>query len=294
MPLLSKFGGASDIVFAPEEPLFVARPLTLPGEFTNGIEGPACDTDGNIFVVNFAQQGTIGRVTPDGVGDIFVTLPEGSVGNGIRFDRDGAFFVADYAQHNILRVDPKTREITTLAHNSQMNQPNDLAIGPDGTLWASDPGWAKGNGQIWRIDRDGSTTLVAPDMGTTNGIEVSPDGKTLYVNESAQRNIWAFTIAQDRTLKDKRLLKKFDDHGFDGHRCDVDGNLYVARYGAGTVVKLSPKGEILQEINVLGKAPSNLCFGGPDGRTVYVTEVSSTRLVQFRVDRPGAAWSRWK
>ena len=128
-------------------------------------------------------------------------------------------------------------------------------------------------------------------MGTTNGIDVSPDGKTLYVNESAQRNIWAFTITADRTLKDKRLLKKFDDHGFDGHRCDVDWNLYVARYGAGTGVKLSPQGEILQEINILGKAPSNLCFGGPDGRTIYVTEVEHTRLVQFRVDRPGAAWT---
>jgi sugar lactone lactonase YvrE/nicotinamidase-related amidase/type 1 glutamine amidotransferase len=291
MPLPSKFGGGSDIVFAPEEPLWTARPVTLPGEFTTGIEGPACDAEGNIFAVNFEKQGTIGRVTPGGVGDIFVTLPEGSVGNGIRFDRDGTFFVADYAQHDILHVDPKTRKITTLAHNAKMNQPNDLAIGPDGTLWASDPNWAKSTGQVWRIDRDGSTTLVAPDMGTTNGIDVSPDGKTLYVNESAQRNIWAFTITADRTLKDKRLLKKFDDHGFDGHRCDVDGNLYVARYGAGTVVKLSPQGEILQEINILGKAPSNLCFGGPDGRTIYVTEVEHTRLVQFRVDRPGAAWT---
>lgn len=292
MPLPSKFGAGSDIVFAPEEPLWTARPLTLPGEFTSGIEGPACDANGNIFAVNFAKQGTIGRVTPGGVGDIFVTLPEGSVGNGIRFDRDGSFFVADYPQHNILHVNPKTREITKLAHNPKMNQPNDLAIGPDGTLWASDPNWAKSTGQVWRIDRDGSTTLVAPDMGTTNGIDVSPDGKTLYVNESAQRNIWAFTIAEDKSLTKKRLFKKFDDFGFDGHRCDVKGNLYVARYGKGTVVKLSPEGEILQEINVLGSRPSNLCFGGPDGKTVYVTEVEHTRLVKFRVDEPGVSWTR--
>ena len=77
-------------------------------------------------------------------------------------------------------------------------------------------------------------------------------------------------------------------------RCDADGNLYVARYGKGTVVKLSPKAEILQEIDVLGKQPSNLCFGGPDGRTVYVTEVKKRRLVQFRVDKPGLAWQRWQ
>jgi sugar lactone lactonase YvrE len=106
--------------------------------------------------------------------------------------------------------------------------------------------------------------------------------------------VWAFDIAEDGSLKNKRLLKKFEDHGFDGMRCDVDGNLYITRYGKGTVVKLSPKGEILQEIDVLGEAPSNLCFGGPDGRTVYVTEVKKQRLVSFRVDKPGLAWQRWR
>jgi sugar lactone lactonase YvrE len=131
-------------------------------------------------------------------------------------------------------------------------------------------------------------------MGTTNCIEVSPDGKTLYVNESVQRNVWAFDIGRDGGLTRKRLLKKFDDFGFDGMRCDGDGNLYVARYGKGTVVALSPTGEVLHEIDVLGAAPSNLCFGGPDGRTVYVTEVRKQRLVQFRVDRPGLAWQRFQ
>jgi sugar lactone lactonase YvrE len=184
--------------------------------------------------------------------------------------------------------------VTVFAHDDRMNQPNDLAIAPDGTLYASDPSWKKGTGQVWRIDRDGKTHLAAADMGTTNGIEVSPDGKTLYVNESVQRLIWAFTIAKDGTLAQKRLVRKFDDHGFDGMRCDTAGNLYVTRYGKGTVAVLSPAGEVLREIDVLGKSPSNLCFGGPDGRTVYVTEVTQRRLVQFRVDRPGLAWQRWR
>ena len=131
-------------------------------------------------------------------------------------------------------------------------------------------------------------------MGTTNGLEVSPDGKALYVNESVQRNVWAFTITSDGDIANKRLLRQFPDYGFDGMRCDVDGNLYITRYGKGTVVKLSPDGEILREIKVLGARPSNLCFGGPDGRTFYVTEVEHTRLVQFRVDRPGLSWSRWQ
>jgi sugar lactone lactonase YvrE len=173
-----------------------------------------------------------------------------------------------------------------------MNQPNDLAIAPDGTLYASDPSWAKSTGQVWRIDTAGKVMLVAPDMGTTNGIDVSPDGRTLYVNESVQRNIWAFTIAADGSLTDKRLFKKFEDFGFDGMRCDVDGNLYVTRHSKGTVAKLSPKGEVLREIDVLGDSPTNICFGGPDGRTAYVTEAKNRRIVRFRVDRPGLAWQR--
>ncbi|MDA1055362.1 MAG: SMP-30/gluconolactonase/LRE family protein [Planctomycetota bacterium] len=282
------------IVGQADEKLFVASPLTKPEEFTPGIEGPACDRDGNVLAVNFAKQGTIGRVTPSGKGEVFVELPGDSVGNGIRFGREGVMYIADYVNHNVLRVDPKTKKVTTFAHHDGMNQPNDLSIGPDGTLYASDPNWGNDTGQLWRIDRDGSVTKLAGDMGTTNGIEVSPDGKTLYVNESKQLNVWAFTIAEDRTLENKRLLKKFDDHGFDGMRCDVDGNLYITRYGKGTVVKLSPGGKVLQEIDVLGPRPSNICFGGPDGRTAYVTEVEHTRLVQFRVDRPGLAWKRWQ
>jgi gluconolactonase len=277
-----------------KEALFVAKPLTEEKSFTPGIEGPNCDAQGNIFVVNFAKQQTIGKVTPDGKAEIFVTLPGKSTGNGIVFDRQGFMYVADYVGHNVLKIDPKTKDISVFAHNPKMNQPNDLAIAPDETLFASDPNWNKSTGQIWHIDRKGQTHLVAENMGTTNGVEVSPDGKTLYVNESIQRNVWAFTIGKEGALSDKRLLKKFENHGFDGMRCDVDGNLYITRYGKGTVAVLSPEGKVLREIDVLGKSPSNLCFGGPDGKTVYVTEVTKQRLVQFRVDRPGLAWQRWQ
>lgn len=272
--------------------LFQAKALTQPGEFTPGIEGPACDSQGNIFAVNFSQQQTIGKTSPDGRSEVFVSLPGKSTGNGIVFNRAGQMFVADYVGHNVLRIDPSSRAITVFAHSDRMNQPNDLALAPNGRLYASDPNWANGTGQLWMIDTDGSTTRVAADMGTTNGIEVSPDGKTLFVNESVQRNVWSFRIHKHGELSRKTLIRKFPDYGFDGMRADVDGNLYITRHGKGTVVKMTPKGEILREINVLGSKPSNLCFGGPDGCTIYVTEVEHTRLVQFRVDRPGLAWKR--
>ena len=283
---------ASASIAAEKDPPFVASPLTEKKSFTPGIEGPACDAAGNLYVVNLLKNGDIAKIAPGGKPEVYVNLPGKSVGNGIVFDKKGFMYVADYVEHNILRIDPKTKAITVFAHEPKMSQPNDVAIAPDGTLFASDPNWDKGTGQLWRIGTDGKVTKIAGDMGTANGIDVSPDGKTLYVNESAQRNVWQFPINADGTLGEKKLLKKFDDHGFDGMRCDVDGNLYITRYGKGTVVKLSPKGEMLQEIDVLGKQPSNICFGGPDGRTAYVCEVEYCRMVTFRVDKPGLAFQQ--
>lgn len=276
------------------EDLFVASPLTADNEFTIGIEGPACNAAGMIFAVNLQEQGTIGRVSPSGKAKIALRLPGTSVGNGIRFNRKGDMFIADYVNHNIFRVSADDKQLSVFAHNEGMNQPNDLTIADDGTLYASDPAWNKGTGQLWRIDTKGNVRRVAADMGTTNGIELSPDDSTLYVNESMQRNIWSFNVEANGDLSNKQHVMTFEDHGFDGMRCDVDGNLYVTRHGKGTVVKITPAGEVLREIDVLGAKPSNICFGGPDGRTAYVTEVERRRIVQFRVDKPGLSWKRWQ
>ena len=101
-------------VRADEEKLFTATPLTAEGQFTEGIEGPACDQEGNVYAVNFQKQQTIGKVTPDGRGEVFVTLPGGSTGNGIVFGR-GTMYIADYVEHNVLAVDMRTREISVFA-----------------------------------------------------------------------------------------------------------------------------------------------------------------------------------
>lgn len=286
-----------------DEPLWTARPLTEVDSFTAGIEGPNCDAEGNVYCVAYRTRSTIAKTTLDGKTEIFVELPPGppdangkakpSAGNGIVFDSKERMYVADYVNHNVLRIDVPTKKIDVFAHDDRFNQPNDLAIGPDDVIWCSDPAWGKNTGQIFRVDADGKVTLAAENLGTTNGIEVSPDGRTLYVNESVQRGIWAFPINADGTLGERKLVKQFADHGFDGMRCDATGRLFVSRYGAGTVVVLDPRdGAIVHEIDVLGKSPSNVCFGGPDGRTVFVTEVEKKRLVTFRSDVPGLNYAR--
>jgi gluconolactonase len=272
--------------------------------FTDGIEGPAVGLDGRIYLVNFAREGTIGVVRPDGQAELFVTLPQGSIANGIRFgprpgadttrpdawSRDLVMYVADYTAHNVLLIEPETKAVRVFAHEPTMNQPNDVAIAESGILFASDPNWKAGTGQIWRIDRNGRVTRLEADMGTTNGIEVSPDGRRLYVNESVQRNVWVYDLSATGEVSNKRLLIKFDDFSMDGMRVDVDGNLYITRHGKGTVAKVSLEGRLLREIRLKGTKPSNICFGGPDGRTAYVTLQDRGAIETFRVESPGREW----
>jgi len=272
---------------------FEVKPLTKAGLFTGGIVGPACDKEGNLYAVSFGEARTIGKVTPDGKASAWIQLPEGSKGNGIRFNQAGEMFVADYTGHNVLKIDPKTKKISVFAHEPKMHQPNDLAIAADGTLYASDPDWSKGDGALWRISTCGKVTQLADGHGTTNGIEVSPDGKTLYVAESRQHRVLAYDLSEEG-ISNERVLIEFDGHSLDGMRCDVDGNLYITRHGAGLVLKLTSCGSILQSIKLPGTRPSNLCFGGPDGKTVYITEVDTRQVLTFRADRPGLAWQRWQ
>lgn len=268
--------------------LFRVSMLTPVNSFTSDVEGPAVDKNGVLYAVNFQKQGTIGKITDDGKASIYITLPEGSTGNGIRFNSHGNMLIADYTGHNILTVDAATKAISVLAHEPSMHQPNDIAIDSKDRLYATDPDFKANNGRIWRIDPDGKITLLdSVSEGATNGIEVSPDEKLLYVNGG--RFIWAYDLA-DGSISNRRVLINFPDHTVDGMRCDVSGNIWLTRFGKGVVAQISPKGEILREITMGGKQTTNLAFGGEDGKTVFVTLMDRGNIESFRVNEPGREW----
>lgn len=271
-----------------EANLFESRDLTAPNLFSQNIEGPAVYHD-SLFVVNLGEDGTIGYVDTSGHCQLYVTLPKGSTGNCIRFDRGGNMYVADFTGHNVLLVNRK-KEVSVFCHDSRFNQPNDLCLSKYGYLLASDPRWKDSTGQLWRIDPDGKSYLLSDKMGTTNGICLSPDEKTLYVNESVQRKIWAFDIDTMGNVVNKRLFTSFADFGLDGMHCDKKGNLYVCRYGKGVIAIFSPEGTLIREVSLTGRNCSNLTFGGRDGRTVYVTLQDRKGMEQFRADTPGIGW----
>lgn len=267
--------------------VFVAVDHTAENLFTGNIEGPAFDKKGNLYVVNFGKDGTVGLVKPDGKAELFITLPEGSTANSVKFDSKGDMYLADYTGHNILKVDMKSKAISKYVHNDNFNQPNDIIVYKKDRFFASDPNWKAGTGKLWRIDSEGKAVLLTDQMGTTNGIALSPDEKILYVNESVQRKIWAFDVDDSGDISNKRLFAEFSDFGFDGMATDNKGNLYVTRYGKGVIAILSPQGKMLREVQLKGKNCSNLVFGGKNGRTVFVTMQDRKGIEKFVAENPG-------
>jgi gluconolactonase len=267
--------------------LFKAVDFTKENLFTSNIEGPAFDKAGNLYVVNFGKDGTIGKVSPTGEVELFLTLPDGSTANSIQFDSKGAMYLADFTGHNILKVDMKTKDVHVYVHNDSFNQPNDICMNRRDQIFASDPNWKESTGQLWRIDKGGKAVLLDDKMGTTNGIALNPDENILYVNESVQRKIWAFDVDRKGNIVNKRLFAEFPDFGFDGMKCDAEGNVYVTRYGKGTIAVLSPDGKLIREVMLKGRRCSNIVFGGPGGKTVYVTLQDRKGMEKFVNDVAG-------
>jgi len=266
-----------------------AEDFTKENLFTENIEGPAFDKEGNLYVVNYQKDGTIGYVKNNGEVQLFTTLPAGSTANSIQFSSKDNMYLADFTGHNILEVNMKSKKVSVYAHEN-FNQPNDLCINKQDQLFVSDPDWKNGTGKIWRIDKGGKAVLLNDQMGTTNGIELNPDDKILYVNESVQRKIWAFDVATDGNISNKRLFAEFSDFGLDGMKCDKEGNLYVTRHGKGTIAVFSPDGKQIYEIALKGKKCSNLVFGGINGKLVFVTLQDRKGMERFRNDIAGKNW----
>ncbi len=259
--------------------------------FTGGIEGPAVSPLGDLYIVNFDKQGTIGVIKKGQRSvKLFLTLPKGSIGNGIRFLNDSIFYVADYVKHQVLQINTNTRVVEIYAADERMNQPNDLAITKSGVLYASDPNWEEKTGNLWKIDTSGSVQLLDSMIGTTNGIEISIDEQFLYVNESVQRKVWRYTIGKDGSVSDKKLFHEFEKDGMDGMRCDEVGNLYIARYDKGVVAILSPNGKLLSEVQLHGNRPTNVAFGGSAGKDVFVTMQGEKWVESFKSDFSGRSF----
>ena len=231
------------------------------------------DATGNLCVVNHGKQGTIGRLLPGAAqSELFIELPAGSVGNAIRFDRDGRMFIADYKNHNVFVLERGASEPQVYFHSDDFNQPNDLTIAADGTIYASDPSWRRRDGQVWRIARGPtargaarrwrSTASSAPP---TASISAPMDRRSMSTNpRRARSGLIGSRTPSSLPRASSRSSPTSPRRAAHRYRRLI----YVTRILKGTVVVLTPDGKLVREIPLQAKEPTNLAFGGPDGKTV--------------------------
>lgn len=277
-------------------PLFVSRRLTPPGEYTPQIEGPAVDKSGNLYVANFRTGDIIGigKVAAGAThSKLFTTLPDGAKASGIRFDRQGRMYLAAFNKKRVLVIAPDHTDAHPYFKSGDFHQPNDLAIASDGTLYASDPDFGAHKGQIWKIARNADGTVHGEvmsanrQMAQTNGIDLSPDEKTLYVSESDTRQVWAYRIEGSTLTASQQPLATFQGGELDGMRTDITGRIFVAHLGAREIAIINPDGSPAHTVTTVGEKPCNLTFGGSDGKTVFVTQADGRFIESFLTDQPG-------
>src|SRR3954451_20300100 len=284
-------------LLAPEAATTVAARLAL-------LEGPAVDAKGDLYFSDIYAN-RIYRMAADGKVSVF--RADSGRTNGNTFDARGRLISCEGAEQGpggrrrIVRTDPETGRVEVLTERFEgrrYNSPNDVVADAKGRIWFTDPFYGDDRSAlemdaeaVYRIDPDGTVTRVLsqPEVERPNGLALTPDGKTLYVVDShgrpgGNRKVWAFAVAEDGTPGHRRLVFDFGKgRGGDGLRLDERGNLWVAagimfpRHSGETadvppgVYVISPEGKLLGRIPVPEDLCTNLAFGGPGRRTLFVT-----------------------
>jgi len=276
--------------------------VTTPTLFSAGLpfpEGPCFDRHGNLFVVDFGA-GNISRLTPDGRAEVFACT--GGSPTGLTFHPDGTLYVADTGLGAILRVEP---DGTWSRVADAFAGPNDLAFDQDGRLYFTDPhGSSEHNpvGRVLRIDVDGTVQTLLEGMAYPNGLAFDAAGTSLYLAHMRAGRVDRFSVDGDGGLSKGEVFAEVSpvDHkgGCDGVAFDVEGRLYVALFRFGVVRVLAPDGSRERDISIAGDRPTNVAFGGPDRRTLFITEVETSSVCKLPVPAPGLplfaerAWAR--
>jgi gluconolactonase len=240
-------------------------------------EGPAADRKGNVYFTD-QPNNRILKWSTDGKLSVFHDRPGRA--NGLYFDRDGYLLACSDMDNELWRIDVKDGSHTVLIadfEGKKLNGPNDLWVPPGGGIYFTDPLYPR---DYWTRDpqtqQPGQYVYflapgrkepipVATDLEQPNGIIGTPDGKTLYVADIRAGKTWAYDIRPDGTLTGKRF---FAPMGSDGMTIDRHGNVYLTGHG---VTVFNPKGEQIEHIPVEAGWTANVCFGGKDRKTLFIT-----------------------
>ncbi|WP_461120425.1 SMP-30/gluconolactonase/LRE family protein [Saccharothrix stipae] len=270
----------------------------------NFLEGPTWDQRTGTLLLSHMQNPTgpqrvqpsaVLRYTPPATFETFIA-DAGS--NGLAVTSDGTrLLAATHDNRTVSSYSLTDRSRTTVAANHlgrAFNSPNDLTTGQDGTTYFTDPNYQRGNRAdeqggrtgVFRV-RDGVVGLVDDTLPQPNGIVLSPDGRTLYVGATGSNAIVKYTVFPDGTTGNRTTFASMRTP--DGATVDCAGNLYWASYDEGLVHVFSPTGARLGTISA-GRNTTNAAFGGPDGRTLFITSGTpggGFGLYQTRLNVPG-------
>lgn len=265
-------------------PLFSTSPV--PEKVADGFafpEGVSVAADGSIFLVN-CDDDRIHRVTPEGQVSVFAHVP--GKGNGSNFRADGTLVVCDYAARSIVEIDT-AGGVTVLSDQdvdgAPFSGPNDVAIARNGDLYFTSPQGSDKEKSIGKVYYHNAarkeTTIVAEGLAFPNGLALNADETILYLAETSHSRIWHFPVLEPGRLETGRIFANLPDSRYpDGILFDTAGYLYIAYYGSGKILVLSPEGTLAAELPAGGKNPTNLAFGGPNNDWLYITEAETNSL----------------
>jgi gluconolactonase len=297
----------------------VESPDVAPAAGVAFLEGPAAAADGSVYFSDIANNRIMRFDANDGSCSTF-RQPSGRA-NGLLFDPQGRLLACegnewgdDDGNRRLTRTDLSTGEIEVLTDRfdgARYNAPNDVAAASNGFIFFTDPCYhdrrrmEMQDESVYRIDPDGRVVrlITQPAIQRPNGIALSPDERTLYLVDSCpvdggNRKIWAFDLSAGGTLANQRVLFDFaPGRGGDGMAVDQRGNLYVAAGIARPrgphesadvptgIWILSPDGQVRGRIPIPEDVITNVTFGGPDLKTLYIA--AGKTLFHVRVTVPG-------
>ncbi|MFC2084236.1 SMP-30/gluconolactonase/LRE family protein [Bacteroidota bacterium] len=255
-------------------------------------EGPAWDYDNTLYLSN-CYGGWITRIT-NGEIDTLVSDTDSLVQNtnGLTVGKDGNIYACDYGLGLILKITPEGEVSKFIPgyKKEPFNRPNDLVFDKNGNLYFTDPKSYDENKIDGRLffynSSEDQIYQLADSLGFPNGIAISPYDNKLYVCESLRERILRFSIKNEK-VTDKEIFIVLPGGDPDGIAFDVKGNLYAAHFGSGIVYVISPQGEIIQQIKTPGQKPSNIEFGGPYLKTLYLTEDETNAVYKMEFEIPG-------
>lgn len=256
----------------------------LAGEFSF-TEGPAADRKGNVY---FTDQPNDRILVWSTDGKLSTWMQPAGRANGLCFDAEGYLWACADGKNELWRIAPDKKTTVVLKdYNGKLfNGPNDLWIDPQGGVYFTDPYykrnyWQRGASEqpqaVYFLSKDQKLTRIAEDLKQPNGIIGTPDGKTLYVADIGDRKTYKYAIEAPGKLSAKTL---FCEMGSDGLTIDSQGNIYLTGKG---VTVFSKTGERIEQIDVPEGWTANVCFGGTNHDTLFITASKGLYSLKMQV-----------